>query len=123
MAGTGPHKPLVAGPGEAQPLPERKPHRLSDTAIAELNEIVTHYPEKREGVRRVSAGDGRLWWGEEAVSRRGAVFSARVTADNVEQIVNQLRSSQEYTPVALADKIVKVQMPGAGEQLSGMMEI
>lgn len=46
MAGTGPHRPLAAGPGEPQPMPE-KSYRFSERAIAELNEIITHYPEKR----------------------------------------------------------------------------
>src|SRR5258706_2930981 len=33
-------------PQEPQPMPE-KSHKFSKQAIAELNEIVTHYPEKR----------------------------------------------------------------------------
>src|SRR5437588_4983787 len=201
MAGTGPHRPLVPGPGEPQPFPERKPNCFSDTAIAELNEIVSHYPEKRaamlpalwiaqreyggflppEALQEVAyrlerpyveveavasfytmynfrkrgrhhlevctcltcgvigaydvvhklekllgiemgetTADGEFtltevecldWCGAGTVIQVGDRYYGRVTADNVEQIVNQLRSSQEYTPVALADKIVKVQMP------------
>src|SRR5690348_7269347 len=46
MAGTGPQRPIAGGFGEPQPAPERA-HRFSEEAIAELAEIVTHYPEKR----------------------------------------------------------------------------
>ncbi len=46
MAGTGPQRPTAGGIDEPQPRPE-KGSRFSDEAIAELNEIVSHYPERR----------------------------------------------------------------------------
>jgi NADH-quinone oxidoreductase E subunit len=46
MSGTGPHGPIVGGTGEPLPRPGRE-YRFSEQAIAELAEIVSHYPEKR----------------------------------------------------------------------------
>ena len=213
MAGTGPHRPLVGGPGEPQPFPEKKPHRFSEQAVAELNELITHYPEKRaamlpalwiaqreydgflppEAMQEVAdrlerpyveveavasyytmynfrkrgrhhlevctcltcgvvgaydvvhklekllgihvgetTKDGEFtitevecldWCGAGTVIQVGERYYGRVTADNVEQIVNELRGADVHTPATLADKIVKVQLPGTGDQLSGAMEI
>lgn len=46
MAGTGPRLPIVGGVAEPQPEP-LKEYRFSEQAIAELNEIISHYPEKK----------------------------------------------------------------------------
>jgi hypothetical protein len=53
----------------------------------------------------------------------GDRYYGRVTAENVDQLIGELRGSHDNSPAALADKIVKVHIPGAGENLSGRMEI
>src|SRR5262245_13882109 len=49
MSDTAPSVPVVGGPAEPQPMPE-KAHRFSAQAVAELEEIVTHYPEKKAAI-------------------------------------------------------------------------
>jgi NADH-quinone oxidoreductase subunit E len=204
---------LVGGPGEPLPFPERKPHQFSEQAAAELNEIISHYPEKRaamlpalwiaqreyggylppealqevadrlerpvveveavatfytmynfrkrgrhhlevctcltcgvvgaydvvhklEDLLGIKVGettkDGEFtltevecldWCGAGTVVQVGDRYYGRVTAQNVEALVNELKGTEEHTPAALADKIVKVQVPGSGESLIGAMEI
>jgi NADH-quinone oxidoreductase E subunit len=46
MAGTGPHGPIVGGSHEPRPAPVKE-NRFSEQAVAELDEIISHYPEKR----------------------------------------------------------------------------
>ena len=46
MAGTGPRLPIVGGVAEPQPAPAKE-YRFSEQAVAELNEIISHYPEKK----------------------------------------------------------------------------
>ncbi|MGC8667718.1 MAG: NAD(P)H-dependent oxidoreductase subunit E [Chthonomonadales bacterium] len=46
MAGTGPRLPIVGGVAEPQPAPPKE-YRFSEQAIGELNEIMSHYPEKK----------------------------------------------------------------------------
>ncbi len=213
MAGTTPHIPLVGGHREPQPFPERKPHRFSEEAVAELDEIVSHYPEKRaamlpalwiaqreyggylppealqevadrlqrpyvevEGVAsfytmynfrkrgrhhlevctcltcgvigaydvvhklekllgiRVgeTTKDGEFtlsevecldWCGAGTVVQVGDRYYGHVKADSVEQLIDELRSSDRNTPQELADKVVKVHVPGGADQLSAPMEI
>ena len=213
MAGAGQHGPIVGGPGEPRAFPEKKPHRFSEEAVAELNEIVSHYPEKRaamlpalwiaqreyggylppEALQEVAdrlqrpyveveavasfytmynfrkrgrhhlevctcltcgvigaydvvhklekllgirvgetTRDGEFtlsevecldWCGAGTVIQVGDRYYGRVTADSVERLISDLRSSDHHTPQDLADKVVKVQVPGTGEQLTAPMEI
>jgi NADH-quinone oxidoreductase E subunit len=200
MAGTGPHGPIVGGPQGLNPVPEKE-YKFSEQAMAELNEIISHYPEKRAAMlpalwiaQREYGGyltpqamqevadrlerpfveveavasfytmynfrargrhhlevctcltcavvggydvvhklehilgcglgettkDGEFtlsevecldWCGAGTVIQVGDKYYGNVTADNVEQLIGELRMSNEHTPTKLADSVTKVLLP------------
>ena len=63
------------------------------------------------------------WCGAGTVVQVGDRYFGNVSGENVENLISELRGSDAHTPAALADKVVKVHLPGAGEQMTGKMEI
>lgn len=204
MVGTESAGTISRGQAAPQSAPEAG-HRFSDAAMAELNEIISHYPEKKaamlpalwiaqreyggylppEAMREVAAllerpvveveavatfytmynfrprgrhhlevctcltcgvcgaydvvhkleellgihlgqttPDGEFtlsevecldWCGAPTVVQVGDKYFGNVTAANVPNLIEELRKSEAHTPTALADAIIKVQLPGGGK--------
>ncbi len=57
--------------------------------------------------------------GAATVMQVGDKYFTNLTADNVMNLIEELRSSPDYTPAKLADSIVKVQITGASETGGG----
>ena len=49
----------------------------------------------------------------------GDKYFTNLTAYNVMNLIQELRSSPDYTPAKLADSVVKVHIPGASETGGG----
>src|SRR2546423_868433 len=52
------------------------------------------------------------WCGAPTVVQVGDKYFGNVTKDNVPNLIEELRKSQNHTPTALADAITRVQLPG-----------
>ena len=57
--------------------------------------------------------------GAATVMQVGDKYFTKLTPDNVMQTIEALRGSESYTPARLADAIVKLHIPGAGETGGG----
>ncbi len=57
--------------------------------------------------------------GAATVMQVGDKYFTKLTPDNVMQTIEALRGSASYTPAMLADAIVKIHLPGAGETGGG----
>jgi NADH-quinone oxidoreductase E subunit len=87
MSETEPFCPIVGGPCEPEPAPEKE-CRFSEQAIAELNEIVGHYPEKRAALLPA------LW-----IAQRE--FGGKLTPQAIQEVADRLgRSYAEVEGVA-----------------------
>jgi NADH-quinone oxidoreductase E subunit len=84
---------------------------------------VVHKLEKLLGVKvGQTTADGEFtlseaecldWCSAGTVVQVGDKYFGNVTAENVENLIDDLRSSADYTPEKLADAVVKVLLPGA----------
>lgn len=87
---------------------------------------VVHHLEKRLGVKLgETTKDGEFslteveclnWCSAGTVVQVGDRYFGNVTVENVDALIDQLRSSPDYTPAKLADAIVKLHLPGGGEE-------
>ncbi|HZO90271.1 MAG TPA: NAD(P)H-dependent oxidoreductase subunit E [Chthonomonadaceae bacterium] len=205
---TSPASPVAGGPNEPQPAPEKE-QRFSAQAIAELEEIASHYPERKaaclpglwiaqreyggsltpaaiqevadrlglsyaevEGVATFytmynlrprgkhhlevctcltcavkgaydvvhklehelgvevggTTADGAFtlsevecldFCGAATVMQVGDKYFTNLTPDNVMELIETLRNSDDYTPAKLADAIVKIHIPGTSRTGGG----
>ena len=112
-------------------------HHLEYSAHAHVRVVgaydVVHKLEKVLGVHAgETTTDGEFtlsevecldWCGAGTVIQVGDRYYGNVTAEKVEKLIADLRAENAHTPAELADKIVKVHLPGAPRDTFGRMEI
>lgn len=73
----------------------------------------------RDGEFTLSEVECLDYCGAATVVQVGDRYFTHVTADNVLNLIEELRQSEEYTPVKLADAIVKLHLPGSSQTGGG----
>jgi hypothetical protein len=90
---------------------------------------VVHTLEHHLGIKvGDTTGDGEFtlseaecldFCGAATVMQVGDHYFTQLTPDNVVELIERLRASEDYTPAKLADAIVKIHIPGASRTGGG----
>lgn len=73
----------------------------------------------KDGEFTLSEAECLDFCGAATVMQVGDKYFTNLTPDNVMQVIEQLRKSDDYTPSKLADAIVKIHVPGASSTGGG----